>query len=62
MVRRQPLTKAVAPSSRLVPDSRDPTARDRDIVAAAIEVLGMTAFRGRAYPTLSGGEQQKVQL
>ena len=41
---------------------RTPTARDREIVAAALDLVGMTPFLGRAYPTLSGGEQQKVQL
>ncbi len=41
---------------------RTPTARDLEIVAAALDLVGMTDFRGRVYPTLSGGEQQKVQL
>jgi iron complex transport system ATP-binding protein len=41
---------------------RTPSARDREIVAAALDVVGMTVFGARAYPTLSGGEQQKVQL
>ncbi|MDN5864051.1 MAG: ATP-binding cassette domain-containing protein [Gammaproteobacteria bacterium] len=41
---------------------RVPTARDRDIVARALELVGMTAQRDQHYPTLSGGEQQKVQL
>jgi iron complex transport system ATP-binding protein len=41
---------------------RAPTARDRAIVAAALELVGMTAKRTQPYPTLSGGEQQKVQL
>jgi len=41
---------------------RTPGARDRDIVSAALQLVGMTARRHQAYPTLSGGEQQKVQL
>jgi iron complex transport system ATP-binding protein len=41
---------------------RTPTARDREIVERALDLVGMLDFRGRAYPTLSGGEQQKVQL
>jgi iron complex transport system ATP-binding protein len=41
---------------------RTPTPRDREIVARALDQVGMRAFRARAYPTLSGGEQQKVQL
>ena len=36
--------------------------RDREIVAAALDVVGMTAKRAQPYPTLSGGERQKVQL
>lgn len=41
---------------------RVPTARDRDIVDRALELVGMTDRRGQPYPTLSGGERQKVQL
>ena len=41
---------------------RAPSAHDREIVVSALDVVGMLDFRGRAYPTLSGGEQQKVQL
>ena len=41
---------------------RTPLPRDREIVARALDLVGMSDFRGRAYPTLSGGEQQKVQL
>jgi len=41
---------------------RAPTARDREIVAAALALVGMTARRRQPYPTLSGGERQKVQL
>jgi iron complex transport system ATP-binding protein len=41
---------------------RAPTAHDRDVVAGALDLVGMLDFRQRAYPTLSGGEQQKVQL
>jgi iron complex transport system ATP-binding protein len=35
---------------------------DRDIVHRALELVGMIDKREQAYPTLSGGEQQKVQL
>jgi len=39
-----------------------PTPRDRDIVSHALELVGMSDKRRQPYPTLSGGEQQKVQL
>ncbi|MGH7618105.1 MAG: heme ABC transporter ATP-binding protein [Gemmatimonadaceae bacterium] len=42
--------------------ARVPSHHDREIVAQALELVEMTAFRARSYPTLSGGEQQKVQL
>ncbi|HVO35308.1 MAG TPA: ATP-binding cassette domain-containing protein [Gemmatimonadales bacterium] len=41
---------------------RAPTARDREIVASALALVEMSDRRRQAYPTLSGGEQQKVQL
>lgn len=41
---------------------RVPTPRDRAIVSQALETVGMTDKRDQAYPTLSGGEQQKIQL
>ncbi|HEU4587067.1 MAG TPA: heme ABC transporter ATP-binding protein [Gemmatimonadales bacterium] len=41
---------------------RVPSARDRAIVAQALELVGMAAKRDQSYTTLSGGEQQKVQL
>ena len=41
---------------------RVPSARDRSIVASALELVGMEHKRDQAYPTLSGGERQKVQL
>jgi iron complex transport system ATP-binding protein len=41
---------------------RTPAPRDREIVSRALDQVGMRDFRARAYPTLSGGEQQKVQL
>lgn len=41
---------------------RTPAARDREIVDRALELVGMTSKRRQLYPTLSGGEQQKVQL
>ncbi|MGH7583887.1 MAG: ATP-binding cassette domain-containing protein, partial [Gemmatimonadales bacterium] len=39
-----------------------PAKRDRDIVAEALALVGMTERRRQAYSTLSGGEQQKTQL
>lgn len=39
-----------------------PTSRDRSIVSQSLELVGMTEKRRQPYPTLSGGEQQKVQL
>lgn len=41
---------------------RVPTAHDRDIVRRALDVVGMADKAEQPYPTLSGGEQQKVQL
>jgi iron complex transport system ATP-binding protein len=41
---------------------RAPSARDRSIVASALELVGMDHKRDQPYPTLSGGERQKVQL
>ena len=41
---------------------RAPTARDREIVERALALVEMTDRRGQPYPTLSGGEQQKVHL
>ena len=38
------------------------TARDHDIVRQALELVEMTHKADQSYPTLSGGEQQKVQL
>lgn len=38
------------------------TGRDQEIVAAALERVGMTHRAAQPYPTLSGGERQKVQL
>lgn len=42
--------------------ARAPGARDRRIVAEALELVGMASRRRRSYPTLSGGERQRVQL
>ena len=36
--------------------------RDWQIAEAALETVGMGAFATRAFPTLSGGEQQRVHL
>ena len=41
---------------------RSPSRHDREIVARALELVGMVPKRQQQYPTLSGGEQQKVQL
>jgi iron complex transport system ATP-binding protein len=41
---------------------RTPTAHDREIVARALELVGMSDKRDQPYPTLSGGERQKIQL
>ena len=37
-------------------------ARDYQLVAQALETVGMAAFAGRSFSTLSGGEQQRVIL
>lgn len=42
--------------------SPQPAPNDERIAAAALERVGMTAFSKRLYATLSGGEQQRVQL
>ena len=42
-------------------DSR-PAQRDLDIVDICLEKVGIGAFKNRVFPTLSGGEQQRVQL
>jgi iron complex transport system ATP-binding protein len=41
---------------------RVPTTRDRAIVTEAMELVGIADRRTQSYPTLSGGEQQKVQM
>lgn len=38
------------------------SADDFSIASAALETVGMGAFAGRLYETLSGGEQQRIQL
>ena len=42
-------------------DSR-PTQKDLDIVDLCLEKVGIGDFKNRVFPTLSGGEQQRVQL
>ncbi len=42
--------------------ARVPTARDREIVREALALVGMSDRRAQPYPTLSGGERQKVQM
>jgi len=39
-----------------------PSARDLEIVAEAIDLVGLTPKRDQPYPTLSGGERQKTHL
>jgi len=39
-----------------------PTARDREIVERALEITGMADKASQPYPTLSGGERQKIHL
>lgn len=41
---------------------RSPAIHDLDIVERALEIVGMGDRSEQHYPTLSGGEQQKVQL
>jgi iron complex transport system ATP-binding protein len=41
---------------------RVPSARDREIVGHALALVGMEDRREQPYPTLSGGERQKVHL
>jgi iron complex transport system ATP-binding protein len=41
---------------------RVPSAHDREVVARTLELVDMTGKREQIYSTLSGGEQQKVQL
>jgi heme transport system ATP-binding protein len=41
---------------------RAPSTRDRTVVERALALVDMTAKRDQHYSTLSGGEQQKVQL
>ena len=41
---------------------RSTPARDQAIAQQALAALGLTAFAGRDYGTLSGGEAQKVQM
>jgi iron complex transport system ATP-binding protein len=41
---------------------RVPSPRDHDIVREALALVGMLGKETQPYPTLSGGEQQKVQL
>ncbi|MDR2275009.1 MAG: heme ABC transporter ATP-binding protein [Sphingobacterium sp.] len=42
--------------------SQQPTAADYAIVQKVLKETGMESYRGRDYNTLSGGEQQRVQL
>jgi len=42
--------------------ARRPSGRDRAIASAALAAVNGEPFRERLFPTLSGGEQQRVQL
>lgn len=42
--------------------SRNETRRDKSIVEAAMQCTGVSSLAARNYNTLSGGEQQRVQL
>lgn len=42
--------------------ARAPGSADKRIISEALELVGMADKRRRIYPTLSGGEQQRVQL
>lgn len=39
-----------------------PSQRDLSIVSHCLDTVGIVHFKDRLYPTLSGGEQQRVQL
>jgi iron complex transport system ATP-binding protein len=39
-----------------------PSTQDEQAVASALEAVDMTSFAGRLYHTLSGGEQQRLQI
>ena len=58
-----PLTAAdVVAMGRYPHYGRAPGARDRAVVDEALALVGLAARRDQAYPTLSGGERQKVHL
>ncbi|MDC0723061.1 heme ABC transporter ATP-binding protein [Nannocystis bainbridge] len=60
---RFPLTALeVATLGRLPHPGRGETRRDRDIAWAALELAEVAHLAERLAPTLSGGEQQRVQL
>ncbi|WAS99413.1 ATP-binding cassette domain-containing protein [Nannocystis punicea] len=60
---RFPLTALeVATLGRLPHPGRGETRRDRDIAWAALELAEVAHLADRLAPTLSGGEQQRVQL
>ena len=40
----------------------EPTQNDLEIVEICLKKVGIGALKNRSYPTLSGGEQQRVQL
>jgi len=40
----------------------EPAQKDLEIVEACLNKVGISTLKNRSYPTLSGGEQQRVQL
>ncbi len=42
--------------------SNKPAAIDKEIVRQSMEEMQVSAFAARSYQTLSGGEQQRVQM
>ncbi len=54
--------REVAMMGRYPHYERAPRARDRAIVDRALDIVGIEGHADQPYPTLSGGEQQKVQL
>ncbi|MBB6125986.1 heme ABC transporter ATP-binding protein [Mucilaginibacter lappiensis] len=56
------LVKEIVMMGRYPHYQNNPSAKDVHIVQIAMEATGVQTFAERSYPTLSGGEQQRVQL
>ena len=56
------LVKEIVMMGRYPHFQHSPTAKDFHIAQTAMEATGVQTFADRQYPTLSGGEQQRVQL